>query len=130
MKDKRHEPRSRSFLKGRIIFNGGKSSFDCLIRDISTSGARLDLADAPSLPDAFDLEIPHKRQTVPARLRWMRDGHVGVQFMAVEPDRLLVSIDSARRLKDLKAENTRLQRLIQDLRIELGKAPARLRTAS
>ena len=44
MTDKRLTPRLRSFLKGRVLFNGGQNSLDCLIRDISSSGARLELS--------------------------------------------------------------------------------------
>ena len=35
MSEHRKETRQRVFLKGRIVFNNGSSSFDCLVRDLS-----------------------------------------------------------------------------------------------
>ena len=43
MNDKRSSPRMRSFLKGRVLFNCGQTSLECLIRDLSSTGARLEL---------------------------------------------------------------------------------------
>jgi hypothetical protein len=43
-------------LKGaRIVFNNLSSSFDCLIRDISETGARLELDVPIGIPDTFEL---------------------------------------------------------------------------
>ena len=70
MSEHRKETRQRVFLKGRIVFNNGSSSFDCLVRDMSSSGARLVMSDATTLPEAFDLYIPQKDRTYRATLRW------------------------------------------------------------
>lgn len=44
--EKRQEVRKRTFLKGRIHFNKCASSMDCLIRDFSEMGARLEIGRA------------------------------------------------------------------------------------
>lgn len=80
MSEHRRESRSRTFLKGRIIFNNGSSSMDCLVRDMSMSGARLALSQSAVLPEAFDLYIPQKEKTYRSSLRWRRSDGIGVTF--------------------------------------------------
>lgn len=80
MSEHRREARQRVFLKGRIVFNNGSSSFDCLVRDMSSAGARLVMSDATTLPEAFDLYIPQKDRTYRAILRWRREDGIGVTF--------------------------------------------------
>jgi hypothetical protein len=115
MTELRKETRQRVFLKGRIVFNNGSSSFDCLVRDLSASGARLVLSDATTLPQAFDLYIPQRDRTYRASLCWRREDGIGVVFE--EPARVAPSaIDTEaalrQRISELKAENAALRRLI------------------
>lgn len=80
MSEHRRETRQRTFLKGRIIFNNGSSSMDCLVRDMSMSGARLALSQSAVLPEAFDLYIPQKEKTYRSSLRWRRSDGIGITF--------------------------------------------------
>lgn len=82
--EKRQEPRKRTFLKGRIHFNKGASSMDCLVRDFSEMGARLELSETNTLPETFDLYIPQKEITLRSNLRWRRGDAVGVAFAEVQ----------------------------------------------
>lgn len=70
--------RVRAFLQGRAVFNNGFASLDCTVRDISETGARLEMASSVTLPDQFDLHIPKKGVTHRARIVWRRDVEVGV----------------------------------------------------
>ncbi|WP_027173054.1 PilZ domain-containing protein [Methylobacterium sp. 10] len=119
MSDKRKEARQRTFLKGRIIFNNGASSMDCLVRDLSSVGARLALTETATLPDLFDLFIPQKERTYRASLRWRRTDGIGVAFVdetaaaapvpLAEPGAMLALIQ---RIGELEAENAVLRRLV------------------
>ncbi|TXN32270.1 PilZ domain-containing protein [Methylobacterium sp. WL19] len=121
MSDKRKEARQRTFLKGRIIFNNGASSMDCLVRDLSSIGARLALTETATLPEMFDLFIPQKERTYKANLRWRRADGIGVAFVdettaatpvpspQADPAAMLTLI---RRIAELEAENAALRRLI------------------
>lgn len=80
MSEHRREVRQRTFLKGRIVFNNGASSMDCLVRDLSLSGARLALSQSAVLPEAFDLYIPQKEKTYRSSVRWRRSDGIGVTF--------------------------------------------------
>lgn len=55
---------------------------DCLIRDLSGTGAKLELSETAALPEVFELFVPNKDATYRARLKWRRDGGVGVTFDA------------------------------------------------
>jgi hypothetical protein len=122
MSDKRKEARQRTFLKGRIIFNNGASSMDCLVRDLSSTGARLALTETATLPDTFDLFIPQKDRTYKANLRWRRTDGIGIAFVdetaavaapapvpQAEPGAMLALIQ---RISELEAENAVLRRLV------------------
>ncbi|MGC5777871.1 PilZ domain-containing protein [Methylobacterium sp. NFXW15] len=112
--EQRRQPRLRVLLKGRIHFNNGSSSIDCLVRDMSTTGARLLLSETATLPEKFDLYIPQKERTYRAQLRWRREDGIGVTFdhgaeQAAEtaPDLTMTAL--LRRVGELEAENAALR---------------------
>ena len=127
MSEHRRETRQRVFLKGRIVFNNGSSSFDCLVRDMSATGARLMMSDATTLPDAFDLYIPQKERTYRATLRWRREDGIGVTFLdeqarasmpAASPDPAATDASVSmllRRVGELETENAALRRLLASM---------------
>ena len=127
MSEHRKETRQRVFLKGRIVFNNGSSSFDCLVRDMSSSGARLVMSDATTLPEAFDLYIPQKDRTYRATLRWRREDGIGVTFdepartgagSAAAPDPASTEATLAmllKRVSELETENAALRRLLASM---------------
>jgi hypothetical protein len=120
MSEHRREIRQRTFLKGRIVFNKGASSMDCLVRDMSASGARLSLSETTTLPDAFELYIPQKDKTYRSTLAWRRQDSVGITFLdeaapapAVPPtDEASSLLALVRRVSELEAENAALRRLL------------------
>lgn len=116
----RQEVRQRVFLKGRIRFNNGASSMDCLVRDLSATGARISLSETATLPEVFDLHIPQKDRTYRAILRWRREDGIGVTFedaakaaapAAPEPAPSETAV-LLRRIAELEAENAALRRLL------------------
>jgi hypothetical protein len=121
--EKRQETRKRTFLKGRILFNKGASSMDCLVRDLSEAGARLELSETTTLPEVFDLFIPQKDATIRSTLRWRRDGAIGVAFVdaqrpaAPEPARAADPSVALllRRIAELEAENAGLRSVIASI---------------
>ena len=81
MSELRSKTRQRCFLGARIQFNNRRSSFDCLVRDISTTGARLELRTFESMPDEFDLVIPQHERQYRAKVMWRRNNLCGVCFV-------------------------------------------------
>jgi hypothetical protein len=79
--DLRSAPRKRSILGARIVFHRRNSTLDCVVRDISATGANLILAGAGILPSEFNLEIPIKGQTLSAKVVWHKGNACGVRFV-------------------------------------------------
>lgn len=55
--DRRGAARRRVFFGAKISIGGGPSVFDCTIRDLSSSGARISLGHFQPLPKRFLLTI-------------------------------------------------------------------------
>ena len=130
MEDKRSAPRIRSFLKGRIAFSNGMSSMDCLVRNISPSGAKLHLTEGIALPEVFELHIPQRNETVRAQMRWRRGDEIGVLFLSGAGALAVQPVDAAERLREVEAENLRLRQTLAELKAALGADhPVFLRSA-
>lgn len=139
LSEHRSEARQRVFLKGRISFNNGASSMDCLVRDLSTAGARLALTETATLPDVFDLYIPQKDRSFRSTLRWRRDDGVGVTFdeaaRTAHPPAAPPPVEASgteasmsfllKRVSELEAENATLLRLLATMnQPAAGQSPA------
>lgn len=71
----------RTTLKGgRIAFNGGRSTVDCTVRNLSAKGAKLLVNSVVGIPDTFDLVLAdHSKQ--PCRVTWRSLKELGVEFV-------------------------------------------------
>jgi PilZ domain len=70
MEELRRAERIRSFLRAQIVFNNRMSTIDCIIKNISPSGAKVALSSSYAVPTEFDIDIPQKGRTHRARLIW------------------------------------------------------------
>ena len=80
MTDHRQHPRAHVLRRGRIVFRRGYSSLDCVVLDLSPSGARLKVDEWLALPDRFELRIengPRREAEVRFRAREI----TGVRFL-------------------------------------------------
>ena len=114
----RRTPRLRSLIAARIVFNNGQSTFECLIRDLSESGAKLAISALAPVPDTFDLIIPRDNRIHRARAMWRRANELGVRFE--EPSSECASPPQSEaalraRVRELEAEVTRLQARLAQL---------------
>jgi len=71
-------PRHRVLKAGSIEFNGGV--IDCTVRNISDTGAALEVATPLGVPDAFWLLISGDHTRRHCRVAWRRDKRIGVAF--------------------------------------------------
>lgn len=74
--DKRWTPRHRVLKAATISFGGGAIS--CTVRNLSVSGASLDVASPIGIPDAIVLEFESIRRQ--CRVIWRTERRIGVRF--------------------------------------------------
>jgi len=112
--ERRRHPRGKSLYGGVIIFNARQSTVDCVVRNFSAHGAKIEMAGTALLPDEFDLSIARKDTSFRVRLIWRNALDAGVQFTADDKSGV-VSLDAARKLQRRKAEIERLRRRVSEL---------------
>jgi hypothetical protein len=79
--DRRDSARVKSLLRGCIYFNDRSAAADCLVRDISDTGARLELSETVVIPYLVDLYIPKREETLRASVQWRHGDLVGIAFI-------------------------------------------------
>ena len=121
MGERRGSQRQKSFLRGCVYFNKRRNAVDCLIRDISDVGARIIFSDTVSIPDAVDLYIPQKEQSVRAHVQWRHGDEVGLTF----PDAARAADGTsdgelALRVAQLESQVSALRRELKRLRQDIA----------
>jgi len=130
-KERRSRVRQKSFLQGRVFFNKGRSSFDCLVRDFSELGAKLKVSENATLPEVVELYVPSKDETLRARVQWRTDDEVGVAFgeEGEAPSIVLVaSADLSGRVLWLESELMTLRARSTTCRTSCASGSARIRS--
>ena len=72
--------RHKTFIKGRIYFNNRLSSMDCIVRDVTEKGGRLQVSESVVLPDTFELYLPNKDEHFRAQAQWRKGDQLGVSW--------------------------------------------------
>jgi hypothetical protein len=80
MEERRKETRRRILKAGKIMIDS-KSIFDCTVRNLTDTGASLELGSPVGIPDAFELYIPIDNLTHKCRVSWRQERKIGVQFV-------------------------------------------------
>jgi CheY-like chemotaxis protein len=92
--DKRAAARKRMLKGGIITFGGRQMTQGCVVRDISSSGARLQVRHPIGVPDTFELIIELDGIEVPCEVVRRGASEIGVRFVArvdrVAPKRVQV----------------------------------------
>ncbi len=116
MNERRASRRQKSFLRGVVYFDKRRSETACLVRDLSEDGARIVLSQTITIPDVIELQIPQREQTLSARVQWRRADEVGLSFS--KPDTATTPRENQliKRIAELEAEITTLQRTIKRLK--------------
>lgn len=77
--DRRRYSRVR-VRKGAKIILGTTSVLDCVVHDLSGAGARIEIEDAMTLPEAVDVTLDGGHTFRPCRLKWRTSSQTGVEF--------------------------------------------------
>ncbi len=74
--ENRIAPRHRVLKGGRILFGGG--SIDCTVRNLSETGAALDVTSPLGIPSEFMLETDGVQRS--CRVVWRKEKRIGITF--------------------------------------------------
>jgi hypothetical protein len=75
----RLDQRRPTLKGGRIVFNAGRSTINCTVRNLSSKGAKLQVTSVVGIPDTFDLLMEGTARQ-PCRVVWRTLKELGVQF--------------------------------------------------
>jgi hypothetical protein len=76
--DRRSELRLRIFKAGTIEFDG--AGIDCTVRNISATGAALEVASPLGIPHEITLSVPTRQLRQHGYIVWRKEKKVGVAF--------------------------------------------------
>ncbi|MBS0243873.1 MAG: PilZ domain-containing protein [Proteobacteria bacterium] len=79
--ERRLDPRRRMVRAAEIYFTDDAQPIMCVLLDLSTSGARVELPPMTKLPSTFRLVVPSISLNARCDLRWQRDTEAGCAFM-------------------------------------------------
>jgi hypothetical protein len=118
MVEARKADRVRAFLRARIVFNNMNSTIDCTIKNISATGAKIELGNTITIPTEFDLDVPARGRVYRARLMWRDSDAVGVAFeeMPASADQDVTRVEKLdREIRKLKQTVATLTKRLVDL---------------
>jgi len=76
--ERRAIPRKPVLMSGAIQFAGG--AINCLVRDMTISGAALDVANPHDIPERFNLVFKADGTHIPCHVVWRQEERISVAF--------------------------------------------------
>ena len=84
MQERRSVTRIR-VLKGAKFLLGNSSVRDCVVRNLTNTGAGIEIPNTIELPDQLELTFDGGRSFRNCRLAWRKIGKTGVEFLHQRP---------------------------------------------
>jgi PilZ domain len=78
--ERRRQRRARTLKSARILFNQHHSVIDCTVRNMSPTGACLNVESALGIPEQFDVMFEADHTVRPCRMIWHKEQQIGVEF--------------------------------------------------
>lgn len=66
----------------------GKKAIHCIVRDLSTSGAAIEVESQINIPDSFVIFVTEYDLHLPCSVVWRKDYRIGVAFDLEDPPRV------------------------------------------
>jgi len=117
---RRGAPRRRVLMSAQIVYHQGKIAVDCVIRNISETGAQLATERPLELPPSFWVRFQDGDKR-PAELVWTKANLMGVRFIDVQqPAPNAPQIQAGHGVKAaLVARIVEIERQLAELRAEI-----------
>jgi hypothetical protein len=79
--DARIAPRRRMLKSAKIAYSDRHVTLNCMVRDISATGAKLRVEGSVTAPDTFELLIPLDGMEANCEVVWRKEADIGVRFL-------------------------------------------------
>lgn len=113
MQDRRQGTRDKVLFGGVAAVNERGSTLNCVVRNISDTGACVEFDSAAKLPEQINLTVARKGRSFLARLIWRHANKVGLAFRIMTSDTPVSDLDERLRRSEIKKRQ--LQRRIREL---------------
>lgn len=80
MAERRKSGRSRVLKSAKLVLDRS-AIIDCIVRNVTNSGARLQIANTVDLPEEFEMTFDGGHSIRPCRLVWRTITETGVEFI-------------------------------------------------
>ena len=114
MLDRRQTTRDKVMYGGVAEIGEQGATRECVVRNISEQGARLEFGNVIKLPkQQISLTIARKGRSFLAKVVWWRDNFVGLAFSGETPSEPVSDLEE--RLRKSEIKKRQLQRKIKEL---------------
>jgi len=96
--ERRGSSRQKTLIAGRLVYGHEAFTLDCLIRDLSRSGAKISVQNPSLVPYEVTLIDARTLTAYEAVVRWRRDTRLGLAFL----DTVSLEDPSTQRLRHLR----------------------------
>lgn len=79
--EERKSVRHRTLKGAKIVLNGSYSTFNCTVRNMSETGAKLAVSSVIGIPERFRLAMDDGR-SFQCEATWRTETEIGVQFIS------------------------------------------------
>ena len=80
--DERRTEHRRRILKGAIIkFNNGFGNLECVLRNLTSNGARISMGQTGGIPTRLQIQIAGERTPIEAMVQWRTPRDIGLSFL-------------------------------------------------
>ncbi len=78
--ERRLQRRMRTLKTGKIVFNRGNSVFDCRVRNLSPTGALVEVQSMLGIPQQFEIVMDDGATRRACSVLWRNERMLGVRF--------------------------------------------------
>jgi PilZ domain len=78
--EKRVEHRRKTLKGGTVYFNKGYSSLECVVRDVTSTGVRIQMGETFGMPSRVLLSISGEEGRLEASVRWRNSRNIGLSL--------------------------------------------------
>jgi hypothetical protein len=115
MFDRRQRFRGRVYYGGVVAVDARNSTINCVVRNFSPFGAKVEFGTTTLLPDEVDFTIPRRAFSCVARIVWRSANEAGFQFRNPKRTDPPIPLDWALRLRASERDRKSLQARIDQI---------------